>query len=134
MGFVDDQDVKFSLYWAFVNTWDQLIESAHMYWSLDEIHRSDQAREMAPRIDFDSSTSPEFLHRGGIDYPKIEAELLQHLGFPVGLNWRWTNDQHGSCPMADDELLNDQPSFDGLSQSYVIRNKKVGARHFDRSD
>ncbi len=65
---------------------------------------------------------------------KIQAEFVPHLISPLDLKRGRADDEYFSSTMADDEFQRDQAGFDGLAQSYVVRDQKVDPRHLNRTN
>ncbi len=52
---------------------------------------------------------------------------------PPRLQRGGTDDQHRTCPVASDELLNHEARLDGLSEAHVVGDQQVGAGHLNRT-
>ena len=44
------------------------------------------------------------------------------------------DDEHGAGPVAQEQLLDDQPGLDGLAQADVVGDEQVDAGHLQRPD
>ena len=77
----------------------------------------------------DTAASPELLQVARIDDAEFEAELLLHLVLPLQLQRGGAHDQNGPCSMAEQQLLSDEASLDGLAEADVIGDEQVDPWH-----
>jgi len=130
--FVDDKDVECP--WI-GDPWRQyVLEQSKSLATFHPIHRGDEAGERRPGIDMDSAFATEELDVIRINDTKLETEFLLHFGLPLHLQRGRAYDKDGSRAMADQEFLNDQPCFDGLSKPDVVGDEQVDAGHVDSAD
>jgi hypothetical protein len=71
--------------------------------------------------------------RLGVDDAEVEAEFVAHLILPLNLERSRADDQHAPDAMANDQLLDHQPSLDGLAEADVVCDEEVHPRHLDRA-
>ena len=79
----------------------------------------------------DAARAAQLAHQLAVHDAELQAELVAHLVAPLDLQGRRADDQDAARPVAQDQLLDDQPRLDGLAQADVVGNQQVDARHLD---
>ncbi len=67
-------------------------------------------------------------HQFGVDDGELQTELLAHLVLPLQRQARRADDDDCSGAVAQEQLLNDQASLDGLAEADIVGEQQVGAR------
>ncbi len=68
----------------------------------------------------DTAGTSQFFDVLRIDDLELETEFLVHFDTPLLLKRRRTHDQYGTRTMAQEQLLNDETGFDGLSETDIV--------------
>jgi len=79
----------------------------------------------------DSPFPPQVPHQLAIDDAEVEPELVAHLVSPLDLERGRADDQNSPRAVADDQFEGDQPRFDGLAQTDIVRHQQVDPWHLD---
>ncbi len=89
---------------------------------------------MRPGVGVRAAGTPKFFHRGGVHDAEVQAELVPHLIAPLQGEAGRADDQHGACPVPQDQLLHDQAGLDRLAEAHVVGDEQVRPRHGQRPD
>jgi hypothetical protein len=127
--FVDDQKIEFARMTGM--GWEDVAHRAQPLAALDPVHRGDEARMGCPWVGVNATLAPQLLDIGVIDHAEFEAELLQHFDAPFLLERGGADDQYGAGTVPEQQLLDDQPRFDGLAQADVVGDEQVDSSHVD---
>ena len=120
MGLVDDQQVEAARIDWLAFSGQFFPEQPHGALPFQEVDGRDQAREVCPGVDMDATTPAEVFHQGRIHDAKLQPELVAHLVVPVDLKRRRADDQDAPRPVANDQLLSNQPGFNSLAETHVV--------------
>ena len=91
-------------------------------------HGDDDARMESKGIGRQSVGAPVFGHARGVHDDEVQAEFLAHLVAPLQGEARRAHDDDRAGPVAQQQLFDDEPRFDGLAQADVVGQQEVGAR------
>src|SRR5436309_873214 len=131
MRFIHDKQVKFAWVSWFVFGWQGFAKEAQRPLAFQEVYRGNQAREVRPGIDMQPALAPQELQQVAIDDAKFQAKFVAHLVAPLYLECGWTDNEYLAGAVTDDEFLADQSSLDGFTQTDIVGNKQIDARHLD---
>ena len=87
-----------------------------------------------PRVDgegvgFKAVGPPELPELVCVENLEAEAELGFHFLLPLERERGRADDDDASCPVAEQHLLDDEASLDGLAEAHVVGDEQVDARH-----
>src|SRR5262245_39922745 len=95
--------------------WQDILDQAQGLTGFHPIHGSDKSRERGPRVCVDTLLTTQAFQVVRVHNAKLETELLVHLDLPLQLERRRADYEHCARPVTDEELLNDEAGFDGLT-------------------
>ncbi|CAM5711380.1 hypothetical protein SALBM135S_01172 [Streptomyces alboniger] len=133
---IDDEQIEGAR--IFGHLGKNLAQHPHRPLPLQPVHRDDQPWIVPPRIGVETARAPQFPQQSTIDDAEVQAELVPHLVLPLEGQSRGADDQHGAGPVAEHELLHDQPRLDRLAQADVIGDQQIRTGHgkcaYDRGE
>src|SRR6516162_10480197 len=89
--------------------------------------RNDKSRVGGPRVHSVSAFSASSEYVVAIKHNKIKAKPTFELVLPLQ-NDRWRGSDHNRAHLLPHyQLAQDQTSFDGFTQPYIIRNEEIGS-------
>src|SRR5262249_12637419 len=87
--------------------------------------------EVGPGVDVQAAAATQVPQQLAVHDAEVEAELVPHLVPPLDLERSGANDQDATCPVADDQLEDDQPGLDGLAQADRVEDAEADPGHLD---
>src|SRR5437667_7472972 len=131
MRFIDNEQVKFAWVGWFVFGWQHFAKEAQWSLTFQKVYRGNQAREVRPGIDMQPTLPPQELQQVAIDYAKFQAKFVAQLVAPLYLECGWTDNEYLAGAVTNDEFLADQSSLDGFTQTDIVGDQQIDARHLD---
>ena len=93
----------------------------------------DDAAEGAPGVCVDAEFAAQPLRPVAVDDLEWQGELGVEFLAPLHAQCRRRQDEHPADASAQQELLQDEPGFDGLAEPDIVGDEQIHPRHLQRA-
>ena len=131
---VEDEEVERPRELVGLLAGDRAVEHVFTLGAFQPVDRRDEPRVRLDRVDVAPTGSGDLPLIGRVENAKLDTESFTHLDLPFLDQASWTDDECVADAVAEDELLKDEPGFDGLAEPDIVSDQQQRPGHIERSD